>query len=425
MLKILIGLVLILLFFVVLFFNRLKEALSTGGMAVLLAILVGLAGAAAWMGFADKGMTNTVTGPASKAALPTAEVPVHAVFIPGDGIPGAPARGAAAAEGALSVQEIYERVSPSVVVVYNLNETGQTRGHGTGFFIEPWGMVATNYHVVEGASSLKIKTKNGTVMDIRGIAASDAENDVVILSAILPVDSIRTLKMTPFLPQVGDKIVVIGTPYHPQLAQTITDGLVSAIRPLAGGKRLIQISAPISPGSSGSPVMNTKGEVVGIATRVHRQASHIGIAVPGEIISGLTPSSPFPVASLPVLYAGQVAAAGEPAPQPNEAQRRMEEERRRALEQQTKIQEERRRLREQQIGEAVDLLDKAKHNMSFDRHEIAYGQYERALQIFRGLGEAQGMAVCLEQMGIIHQKRGRQDLAQEYFRQAATLRAQR
>ena len=420
MLKILIGLVLILLFFVVLFFNRLKEALSTGGMAVLLAILVGLAGAAAWMGFADKGMTNTVTGPASKAALPTAEVPVHAVLIPG-----APARGAAAAEGALSVQEIYERVSPSVVVVYNLNETGQTRGHGTGFFIEPWGMVATNYHVVEGASSLKIKTKNGTVMDIRGIAASDAENDVVILSAILPVDSIRTLKMTPFLPQVGDKIVVIGTPYHPQLAQTITDGLVSAIRPLAGGKRLIQISAPISPGSSGSPVMNTKGEVVGIATRVHRQASHIGIAVPGEIISGLTPSSPFPVASLPVLYAGQVAAAGEPAPQPGEAQRRMEEERRRALEQQTKIQEERRRLREQQIGEAVDLLDKAKHNMSFDRHEIAYGQYERALQIFRGLGEAQGMAVCLEQMGIIHQKRGRQDLAQEYFRQAATLRAQR
>jgi tetratricopeptide (TPR) repeat protein len=103
----------------------------------------------------------------------------------------------------------------------------------------------------------------------------------------------------------------------------------------------------------------------------------------------------------------------------------MEEERRRALEQQTKIQEERRRLREQQIGEAVDLLDKAKHNMSFDRHDIAYGQYERALQIFRGLGEAQGMAVCLEQMGIIHQKRGRQDLAQEYFRQAATLRAQR
>jgi hypothetical protein len=324
------------------------------------------------------------------------------------------------------VQEIYERVSPSVVVVYNLNESGQTRGHGTGFFIDPWGMVATNYHVVEGASSLRIKTKNGTVMDIRGIAASDAENDVVILSAILPVDSIRTLKMTPSLPQVGDKIVVIGTPYHPQLAQTITDGLVSAIRPLAGGKRLIQISAPISPGSSGSPVVNTKGEVVGIATRVHRQASHIGIAVPGEIIAGLTPASPVPAVSLPVLYAGQVAVgAGDPMPQPGEAQRRMEEERRRALEQQTKIQEERRRFREQQIGEAVDLLDKAKHNMSFDRHEIAYGQYERALQIFRGLGEAQGMAVCLEQMGIIHQKRGRQDLATEYFRQAATLRAQR
>jgi len=425
MLKILIGLILVLVFFVVLFFSKLKEALSTGGMAVLLAIIVGLSGATAWMGFADKGKTDTAAVPAGTAGLPVAEAPVQTVIIPGDGTPGAPFRVTAAGEGALSVQEIYERVSPSVVVVYNLNESGQIRGHGTGFFIDPWGMVATNYHVVEGASSLRIKTKNGATMDIRGIAASDAENDVVILSAILPVDSIRTLRMTPSLPQVGDKIVVIGTPYHPQLAQTITDGLVSAIRPLAGGKRLIQISAPISPGSSGSPVVNTKGEVVGIATRVHRQASHIGIAVPGEIVSGLTPSSPFPVASLPILYAGQVAAGGDPAPQPGEVQRRMEEERRRVLEQQSRVQEERVRWREQQIGEAADLLDKARHNMSFDRHEIAFGQFERALQIFRGLGETQGMAACLEQMGIIQQKRGRQDIATEYFRQAATLRAQR
>ena len=425
MLKILIGLILVLFFFVVLFFNKLKEALNTGGMAILLAILLGLSGAAAWLGFADKGKTDMAAVPAKKAAPPVAEAPVQTIIVPGDGTPGAPLRGAAAGEGVLSVQEIYERVSPSVVVVYNLNESGQTRGHGTGFFIDPWGMVATNYHVVEGASSLKIKTKNGVVMDIRGIAASDAENDVVILSANLPLDSIRTLKMTSSLPQVGDKIVVIGTPYHPQLAQTITDGLVSAIRPLAGGKRLIQISAPISPGSSGSPIVNTRGEVVGIATRVHRQASHIGIAVPGETILGLTPASPFPVASLPILYAGQVAVGGDPTPQPDEAQRKLEEERRRVLEQQAKAQEERRKWREQQLGEATDLLDKAKHNMSFDRHEIAFGQYERALQIFRGVGETQGMAVCLDQMGVIMQKRGRQDVATEYFRQAATLRAQR
>jgi S1-C subfamily serine protease len=425
MLKILIGLTLVLLFFVVLFFNKLKEALSTGGMVILLAIIVGLSGAAAWLGFADKGKTDTAAVTAGKASLPVAEAPVQTVMVPGDGTPGAHLRGTAAGEGALSVQEIYERVSPSVVVVYNLNEFGQVRGHGTGFFIDPWGMVATNYHVVEGASSLRIKTKSGATMDIRGIAASDAENDVVILSAILPVDSIRTLKMTSSLPQVGDKIVVIGTPYHPQLAQTITDGLVSAIRPLAGGKRLIQISAPISPGSSGSPIVNTKGEVVGIATRVHRQASHIGIAVPGETLLGLTPASPFPVAKLPILYAGQAVVGGDPAPQPDEGRLRVEEERRRVLEQQARAQEERRRWREQQIGEATDLLDKARHNMSFDRHEIAFGQYERALQIFRGLGETQGMAVCLDQMGAIMQKRGRQDIATEYFRQSAALRAQR
>src|SRR5512136_1473609 len=149
MLKILIGLTLVLLFFVVLFFNKLREALSTGGVAILLAIIVGLSGAAGWLGFADKGKTDTAAVPAGKAALPVAEAPVQTVIIPGDGTPGAPLRVTAAGEGALSVQEIYERVSPSVVVVYNLNESGQTRGHGTGFFIDPWGMVATNYHVVE------------------------------------------------------------------------------------------------------------------------------------------------------------------------------------------------------------------------------------------------------------------------------------
>lgn len=422
MLKVLIALILVLLFFVVLFFHRLREALNTGGMAVLLAIILGLSGAAAWLGFMDNGRLakRAAAVPASPAPPTAAEAPVQSVVVPGDPGPAAPAR-EAAGEGFLSVQEIYERVSPSVVVVYNLNESGQVRGHGTGFFIEPWGTVATNYHVVEGAASLKIRTKSGATMDIRGVAASDAENDVVILSAILPVDSIHTLRMTPALPKVGDKIVVIGTPYHPQLAQTITDGLVSAIRPLAGGKRLIQISAPISPGSSGSPVVNMKGDVVGIATRVHRQASHIGIAVPGEILAGLTPASPFPVAKLPVLYAGQSLSV-EPAPQPGDGQRRMEQERQRALEQQVRIQEERRKWRDQQIGEATDLLDKAKHNLSFDRYDLAFSQYERALQIFRGIGETQGMVVCLEQMGGIMHKRGRGDLAQEYLRQAAALR---
>jgi len=423
MLKILIGLVLVLLFFVVLFFNRLRDALQTGGMAVLLAIILGMSGAAAWLGLMDggKGVRRTATERAKPAGLPAAEAPLQTVVVPGDSPAAGPAREAPAGEGLLSVQEIYERVSPSVVVVYNLGDTGQVRGHGTGFFIEPWGMVATNYHVVEGAASLRIRTKSGATLDVRGIAASDAENDVVILSAAVPVDSLPTLRMTASLPKVGDKIVVIGTPYHPQLAQTITDGLVSAIRPVPGGKRLIQISAPISPGSSGSPVVNMRGDVVGIATRVHRQASHIGIAVPGEILAGLTPSAPLPVANLPVLYAGQSLAL-EPGPQPGDAQRRMEQERQRALEQQARIQEERRKWREQQIGEATDLLDKARHNLSFDRYELAFSQYEKALQIFRGIGDTQGMVVCLEQMGGIMHRRGRPDIAQEYLRQAASLR---
>ena len=93
MLKILIGLTLVLLFFVVLFFNKLKEALGTGGVAILLAIIVGLSGAAVWLGFADKGKTDTAAVPAGKAALPVAEAPVQTVIIPGDGTPRRPFEG--------------------------------------------------------------------------------------------------------------------------------------------------------------------------------------------------------------------------------------------------------------------------------------------------------------------------------------------
>jgi len=431
MLKLLIGLILLVFFFVVLFFNRIRESLSAGGMMVLLIIMLALSGFATWLGFVDSGRQKTATVEVAdqKTVRPSSvdTTPIRAANIPGDGVPGAaePVRGASGDGATRSVQEIYEKVSPSVVVVYNLNGSGQVRGHGTGFFIDPWGMVATNYHVAEGAASLKIKTKNGVMMDIKGVAATDPENDVVILSAVMPIDVIRTLRIAPELPQVGERIAVIGTPYHPQLAQTITDGIVSALRPLPGGKSLIQISAPISPGSSGSPVVNMKGEVIGIASRVHRQAPHIGIAVPGQIISGLTPSTPFPVTRLPVLYSDQVAMTDSSAPQPNEAQRRFEEERRRALEQKARLQEEQRNWREQQISEAVDLIDKAKHNMSFDRHDLAFSQYERALQIFRGIGETLAMAACLEQMGVIMQKKGRHDVASEYFRQAATMRGQR
>ncbi len=416
MLKLLVCLVLALLCFVILFYNRLKEALSPAGMGILVFIIFGLSGTVAWLGYVEKN-----AGKRPPSVVVQTPVEIQTVAVPGDP-PADVVANRGPSEPALSIQEIYEKTSPSVVVVYNLDGTGQVRGHGTGFFIDPWGMVVTNYHVVEGASSLKIKTKSGQTLDVSGVSASDAENDIVILSAVVRDDSVRTLKIAPARYQVGDKIVVIGTPLLPQLSQTVTDGIISAVRTVSSGKRLIQISAPISPGSSGSPVVNVNGEVVGIVSRVLRQSAYIGIAVPGDFLAAMTPSRPVPVSTLPVIYASNRTGA-ETAPGQDDTQRRLEDERRRALDQQERAMEQKRRWQKQQVAEASDYLDKARHNLSYDRQETAYSQLEKALQIFRGANDAQGMAVCLEQMGAIHQKRGSADTAKEYFRQAAQLRA--
>jgi hypothetical protein len=151
---------------------------------------------------------------------------------------------------------------------------------------------------------------------------------------------------------------------------------------VSGGKRLIQISAPISPGSSGSPVVNMKG-----TSWASRRASPPGFphrdCRTGRDSSRPDPSSPSPVAKLPVLYAGspwrsirrrspgmRIAGWNRRGSEPGEQARSRRSD----------------GVRDQQIGEATDLLDKARHNLSFDRLRPGFQPVREALQIFRASG---------------------------------------
>ena len=88
------------------------------------------------------------------------------------------------------------------------------------------------------------------------------------------------------LPEVGERVIVIGTPLG--LDKTVSDGIVSAVREIPGFGKIVQLTAPISPGSSGSPVMNMKGEVIGIATFFVVAGQNLNFAIPGERIARLT-----------------------------------------------------------------------------------------------------------------------------------------
>ncbi len=98
-------------------------------------------------------------------------------------------------------------------------------------------------------------------------------------------ERVQPLSISPTLPETGERVIVIGTPLG--LEKTVSDGIVSAVRDVAGFGKIIQVTAPISPGSSGSPVVNMKGEVIGVATFFVVAGQNLNFAIPVERISKL------------------------------------------------------------------------------------------------------------------------------------------
>jgi hypothetical protein len=173
-----------------------------------------------------------------------------------------------------------KRISPAVVVVET--QKGNKKGLGTGFFINPQGHIVTNYHVIAGTEQATIRTQEGRRYPVKRIVAENREADLVLISADIPARDITSVEISGKLPEVGEKIYAIGHPMG--LEKTVSEGIVSAIRKLPNLGDIIQISAPISPGSSGGPVFNSTGRVIGVARATYRTGQNLNFAVPGQKI---------------------------------------------------------------------------------------------------------------------------------------------
>jgi len=350
---------------------------------------------------------KTVEATRSTEAAPQAKSPLEAD----------PASVGNATGGAQDVSSIYRSIGPSVVVVQRYDEKKQKTGIGTGFFVSSGGNVVTNHHVLRGATSADIRVSSGKVYPVRNVMAEDPENDLIMVSVEIPPYEVQPLTVRASLPAIGERVVVIGSPMG--LDQTVSDGIVSAIRDLQGSRKVIQITAPISPGSSGSPVVNMKGDVIAVACALLANGQNLNFGIPSERISSLSPGSGFPLT--------QISRVGAPfaGNHDEEMRRRVEEARQKAEEERIRAVEEKRRAREQMINEANDFIKQGAHHMSFSRYLEAFYSYEKALQVCRQLDDVRGMAFCVESMGIAMEKYGRSDIAHDYYRQAASLRSQR
>ncbi|HEV2835741.1 MAG TPA: tetratricopeptide repeat protein, partial [Pyrinomonadaceae bacterium] len=159
----------------------------------------------------------------------------------------------------------------------------------------------TNRHVIEGAYRAEIHSSTGTVFPVKGVLAVDAEGDIALLKIDPPVPAIRPLPLDKTSPQEGESVVVIGNPLG--LEGSVTNGIVSAVRDIPTFGRIIQITAAISSGSSGSPVVNMQGQVIGLATLQITGGQSVNFAIPSERISQLQVATMTSLADL-------VAASG-------------------------------------------------------------------------------------------------------------------
>jgi len=183
----------------------------------------------------------------------------------------------------LSGAKIFEKYEDAVTLIRVYDDEGEVQGFGTGFNIHPNGLIVTNTHVVfSGGTQIDVKfPKHGTYEDVGVIGLSKEEKDITLLR--LNAKSLPYMPLNEEIPVgVGDKVFVIGNPQG--LVNTLSEGIVSGIRGSGKVPPFFQITAPISPGSSGGPVLNEFGQAVGVATLYLKGSQNLNFAVSvGEI----------------------------------------------------------------------------------------------------------------------------------------------
>ncbi len=178
-----------------------------------------------------------------------------------------------------SISEIIEKATPGVVQIVTYDITGARRGLGSGFFIAP-GKLLTNAHVMEKAYSAEVYSENEYYNKLT-ILKYDEETDLALIEVGLRNETIIPLEEEQGI-RPGQRIITIGNPLG--FEKTISDGLISAIREASGNVQIIQISAPISPGSSGGPLLNLNGNAIGVTTSMIKEGQNLNFAIGIESI---------------------------------------------------------------------------------------------------------------------------------------------
>jgi len=186
------------------------------------------------------------------------------------------------ARGQDPAAKIFERQADAIVLI-GVKEAKGSR-IGSGFFVKENGIIVTNYHLIGSAKKIFVRLRNKKTYNRVRLLNFDEDKDI----ALLKVDG-RGFKKVKLGDSgdiaIGQRVITIGNPLG--LESTISDGLISALRKDDHGLKLLQISVPLSPGSSGGPLFTLKGEVVGITTASLEEGQNLNFAIPINYVKSL------------------------------------------------------------------------------------------------------------------------------------------
>jgi hypothetical protein len=186
---------------------------------------------------------------------------------------------------------------PSVVTLIALDDRDQPLALGSGFFITRDGVLVTNAHVVGGAAKVLVRWRgqSGVAVKILNFAQKydlvTLQTSFAMTPAVLLADSDTAA--------VGQDVVVLGSPQG--LEGTVSTGIIGGLRTL-GGVKFLQITAPISPGSSGGPVFNSQGRVIGISTATSAKGQNLNFALPANLLRDVPPATIAFAAAKPIPF---------------------------------------------------------------------------------------------------------------------------
>lgn len=225
---------------------------------------------------------------AACAAPMRAPLPVLIATAPAPTAPPAP----------LTPAQIAARSTPAVVSIRSAT------GLGTGFVVREDGWIATNLHVIAGARELVVTTSDRREFSVLELIAADEPRDLAVVRVDAKELAVLALGDSEAV-RAGDAIVAIGHPLG--LEDTVTNGLVSAVRVLDPALTVLQISAPIAPGSSGGPIFSDRGEVIGVATAFIAEGQNLNFGVPARYLKTLLDAPrPMPLATFAAATARPV-----------------------------------------------------------------------------------------------------------------------